>query len=271
MLAPKGPTFNGRPTFANLMYLKKAQSEKPCLYEIPHDTSDPANRFVPDREETLTLKKESRSKLNKDLVKPYDYTKQNSLYENFKPATHEYHEQLAHANDYVESLEKEIDELESDNAEFSNMYDIFLQECVSNDVMCSYLHSLYDLDAYTELQCFCCAILLKKYMGIVHFGNDQFAPILGYGDLVQGNITINRDYYVEGLNHNLFSVGQFCDADLEVAFWKSTCFVRDLQGNDLLTGNRGSDLYIISLQETTSSNPICFMAKASPTQAWLWH
>ncbi|GKE45818.1 retrovirus-related pol polyprotein from transposon TNT 1-94 [Tanacetum coccineum] len=78
-------------------------------------------------------------------------------------------------------------------------------------------------------------------------------------------------YYVKGLNHNLFSVGQICDADLEVAFQKSTCFVRDLQGNDLLTGNRGADLYTISLQETTSSTPICFMAKASPTQAWLWH
>ncbi|GJV44651.1 retrovirus-related pol polyprotein from transposon TNT 1-94 [Tanacetum coccineum] len=112
---------------------------------------------------------------------------------------------------------------------------------------------------------------VEKYLGTVRFGNDQFAPILGYEDLVQGNITINRVYYVEGLNHNLFSVGQFCDADLEVAFWKSTCFVRDLQGNDLLTGNRGSDLYTISLQETTSSTPICLMAKASPTQAWLWH
>ncbi|GKF11968.1 retrovirus-related pol polyprotein from transposon TNT 1-94, partial [Tanacetum coccineum] len=78
-------------------------------------------------------------------------------------------------------------------------------------------------------------------------------------------------YYVKVLNHNLFSVGQFCDADLDVAFRKSTCFVRDLQGNDLLTGNRESDLYTISLQETTSSTPICFMAKASPTQAWLWH
>nr|GEV47746.1 integrase, catalytic region, zinc finger, CCHC-type, peptidase aspartic, catalytic [Tanacetum cinerariifolium] len=86
-----------------------------------------------------------------------------------------------------------------------------------------------------------------------------------------GNITINRVYYVKGLNHNLFSVSQFCDADLEVAFWKSTCFVRDLQGNDLLNGNRGSDLYIISLQEMTSSTLIYLMAKASPTQAWLWH
>nr|GEZ44509.1 putative LRR receptor-like protein kinase [Tanacetum cinerariifolium] len=57
----------------------------------------------------------------------------------------------------------------------------------------------------------------------------KFAPILGYGDLVQGNIRINRVYCVEGLNHNLFSVGQFYDADLEVAFQKSTCFVRDLR------------------------------------------
>ncbi|GJT46901.1 retrovirus-related pol polyprotein from transposon TNT 1-94 [Tanacetum coccineum] len=88
----------------------------------------------------------------------------------------------------------------------------------------------------------------------------------------QGTVTIKLMFiYVEGLNHNLFSVGQFCDADLEVAFRKSTCFVRDLQGNDLLTSNRGSDLYTISLQETTSSTPICFMAKASPTQKWLWH
>ncbi|GJV03021.1 hypothetical protein Tco_1336590 [Tanacetum coccineum] len=55
--------------------------------------------------------------------------------------------------------------------------------------------------------------------------------------------------------------------DLEDAFRKSTCFVRDLQGNDLLMGTRGSDIYIIALQETSSLTPIFFMAKASPTQA----
>nr|GEY31364.1 hypothetical protein [Tanacetum cinerariifolium] len=71
----------------------------------------------------------------------------------------------------------------------------------------------------------------------VKFGNDQIAPNLGYGDLVQGAITIKRVYYVEGLNYNLFSVGQFCDADLEVAFRKSTCYIRDLKGNDLLIGS----------------------------------
>nr|GEU74753.1 retrovirus-related Pol polyprotein from transposon TNT 1-94 [Tanacetum cinerariifolium] len=522
MLAPKGPTFNGRPTFANPMYLKKAQSEKPCLYEIPNDQSDPTNKLVPDREETLTLTEESRSKLNKDFVRPYDYTKLNSLYEIFKPAPQGNHEQLAHTNEYVESLKKEIDDLESDKAKFSNMYDTILQEfcnkqasdvfrkereqyfkiqdlkaqlqdkniaicelkklidkCKEKSVETKFdkpsvvrqpnaqripkpsvlgkpapfsdslerkyfsktksvpetnvseglskqsLHRIYikqapqlprtsrntnprvststrvnhktnvsrphhksnqikekvmpnnsqvmlkknevedqpripsisnktksvtacndslnsktsnvnvvcatckkclvdsnhfacvtkilnDVNARTKkpnvvlistrkpksqakkllqypifqlilfvvdsgctkhmmgnLKLLC--NFVEKYLGTVRFGNDQFAPILGYGYLVQGNITINKVYYIEGLNHNLFSVGQFCDADLEVAFQKSTCFVRDLQGNDLLTDNCGSDLYTISFQETTSSNPLCLMAKASPTQAWLWH
>ncbi|GJR90771.1 integrase, catalytic region, zinc finger, CCHC-type containing protein [Tanacetum coccineum] len=201
MLAPKCATYNGRLTFANPRYLKKAQSEKPCLYEIPYDTSDPANRFCPNGEETVTLEKESRSKLDKDKVKPYDYTNQNSLYEIFKGHSLEYLYQLERAKEvrktmwrkpfvrtkpniaknvaflpvsksisksrqvfnetshqfresviklglhiltfvfehelktemhedfeYVKSLEKEIDELESEKADFSNMYDLLLEE-----------------------------------------------------------------------------------------------------------------------------------------------
>nr|GEU37289.1 hypothetical protein [Tanacetum cinerariifolium] len=383
MMAPKVSTYNGRPTFANPRYLKQAQSEISCLYAFPYDQNTYANRLIPDGEETLALKRESRSKLNKDSVRPYDYTKLNSLYEIFKPPTqdkirraynvmtnninhfkeiidnawikhskdqfraltaqdmeiliqtylmplatktqndsfrfvHELKQEMHVDLKYVESLEKEIDELESDMAEFSDMYDVILQECVSNDVMCSYLQSLSDLDALAELQCMylhkvkecdCLAQKLsnqtesvskkvhnellqhfskvekhlitleialqkckeqivqlilfiidsgctkhmtdnlkllcnfvEKFLGAVRFGNDQFAPILGYGDLVQVNITINRVYYFEGLNHNLFSVG-----------------------------NRRSELYTISLQESTSSTPLCLMAKASPTQASLWH
>ncbi|GJR47986.1 putative ribonuclease H-like domain-containing protein [Tanacetum coccineum] len=130
---------------------------------------------------------------------------------------HDFKQEMHADLKYVESLEDEIDELESDKAEFSNMYDILLQECVSNDVMCSYLHSLSDLDAHSELQC----LYLHKVKEC---------------ECLATKLTINY-----------------------------------LQGNDLLTGNCGSDLYTISLQETTSSTPICFMAKASPTQAWLWH
>nr|GEY25388.1 hypothetical protein [Tanacetum cinerariifolium] len=112
---------------------------------------------------------------------------------------------------------------------------------------------------------------VEKFLGTVKFRNDQIAPILGNGDLVQGAITIKRVYYVEGLNHNLFSVGQFCDADLEVAFRKSTCYIRDLKGNDLLTGSHGMDLYSITIQDINCPNPICLMARATSSQAWLWH
>nr|GFC22483.1 retrovirus-related Pol polyprotein from transposon TNT 1-94 [Tanacetum cinerariifolium] len=112
---------------------------------------------------------------------------------------------------------------------------------------------------------------VEKFLRTVKFGNDHIAPILGYGDLVQGTVTIKRVYYVEGLNHNLFSIGQFCDADLEVAFRKSTCFILDLNGNDLLTGSRSTDLYSITLQDTNSPNPICLIAKVTSSQAWLWH
>nr|GEV16711.1 retrovirus-related Pol polyprotein from transposon TNT 1-94 [Tanacetum cinerariifolium] len=533
MMAPKVSTYNGRPTFANPKYLKQAQSKISCLYAFPYDQNTHANRLIPDGEETLALERESRSKLNIDSLRPYDYTKLNSLYEIFKPQprnlfraptahdmkiliqtclmplaiktqsdsltfVHELKQEMHADLKYVESLEKEIDELESDKAEFSDMYDVILQECVSKDIMCSYLISLFDLDALAELKCmylhkvkecdclaqklskqtesvskkvhsellqrfakvekhsisleialqnckqvkndtvcnekasnvfrkereqyfeiqdlkvqmqdkniairvihkptvsrpqlksnqsrdkvlpnnsqvkakktqvevhprspsvsnkmksvtackdslnsitlnvnvvcatcnkclvdsnhFACVTkmlndvhartkkptvvpistrnpksqanksittpnkkkvasksidqkpqsyfrvlyentnkivqlilfivdsgctkhmtsnlkllcnFVEKFMGTVRFGNDQFAPILGYRDLVQGNVTMNRVYYVKGLNHNLFSVGQFCDADLEVAFRKSTCFVRDLQGNDLLHG-----------------------------------
>ncbi|GJV88656.1 hypothetical protein Tco_1532594 [Tanacetum coccineum] len=226
--------------------------------KIPYDTSDPANRIAL-KGRDMTLDNESRSKLNKDYVKPYDYTNQNSLYEIFKGPSLEYLYQLERAKEvrktmwrkpfvrtkpniaknvsflpvsksisksrqvfnemtfninqfreivdqtwfkhtsdyfrvptahdmelliktflmplsiksqndsfrfehelktemhedfeYVKSLEKEIDELESEKADFSNMYDLLLEECVSKDVICSYLHSLSELNAHTELQC----------------------------------------------------------------------------------------------------------------------
>ncbi|GKD87514.1 hypothetical protein Tco_1358668 [Tanacetum coccineum] len=58
---------------------------------------------------------------------------------------------------------------------------------------------------------------VEQFLGTMKFGNDQIEPTHGYGDMVQGNVTIKRVYYVKGLNHNLFSVGEFCDVDLEVS------------------------------------------------------
>ncbi|GJR27572.1 retrovirus-related pol polyprotein from transposon TNT 1-94 [Tanacetum coccineum] len=86
-----------------------------------------------------------------------------------------------------------------------------------------------------------------------------------------GNVIISRFYYIEGLGHNLFSIGQFCDADLEVAFQKNTCFIRDLEGVDILLGSRNTNLYIISLDGMLKSSSICLLSKASKTKSWLWH
>ncbi|GJW89689.1 integrase, catalytic region, zinc finger, CCHC-type containing protein [Tanacetum coccineum] len=81
----------------------------------------------------------------------------------------------------------------------------------------------------------------------------------------------SRVYSVEGLGHNLFSVGQFCDTDLEVAFRKHTCFVRDIHGTDILKGSRSTNLYTISMDEMMKSSPICLLSKASKSKSWLWH
>ncbi|GJZ93511.1 retrovirus-related pol polyprotein from transposon TNT 1-94 [Tanacetum coccineum] len=77
------------------------------------------------------------------------------------------------------------------------------------------------------------------------FGNDHFGAIMGYGDYVIGDSVISKVYYVEGLGHNLFSVGQFYDSDLEVAFKKHSCYVRDTYGVELI--------------------------KASKNKSWLWN
>nr|GEY93714.1 retrovirus-related Pol polyprotein from transposon TNT 1-94 [Tanacetum cinerariifolium] len=112
---------------------------------------------------------------------------------------------------------------------------------------------------------------VNKFLGTVTFGNDHVATIMGYGDYQIGNVTISRVYFVEGLGNNLFSVGQFCDSDLEVAFRQHTCFICNLKGVDLLTGSLGNNLYTLSLGDMMASSPICILSKALKTKSWLWH
>nr|GEU87434.1 putative reverse transcriptase domain-containing protein [Tanacetum cinerariifolium] len=112
---------------------------------------------------------------------------------------------------------------------------------------------------------------VKKFIGTVRFGNDHFGAIMGYEDYVIGDSVISRVYYVEGLGHNLFSVRKFCDSDLEVAFRKHSCYVRDTDGVDLIKGSRGSNLYTISSEDMMKSSPICLLSKASKNKSWLWH
>nr|GEV95216.1 hypothetical protein [Tanacetum cinerariifolium] len=293
MMAPIVPTYNGRPTFANPRYLKQAQSEIPCLYAFLYDQSTHANRLIPDGEETLALERESRSK-NKDLVRPYDYTTLNSLYEISKLPTQEFEIHLNFRTSNVNAVCGTCGKCLVDSNHFAcvtkmlndvnfrtnkpNVVPISTRKPKghtnksvatphkkkvaskpTNQKPQSYFRMLYEKTSKTwkwwieqqnpsgykwvpktKMQ-WVPKAKNENVQKSVSFAVDNasritnFAPILGYEDLVQGNITINRVYYGEGLNHNLFSVGQFCDADLEVAFWKSTWIVKDLQGNDLLT------------------------------------
>nr|GEY36922.1 integrase, catalytic region, zinc finger, CCHC-type, peptidase aspartic, catalytic [Tanacetum cinerariifolium] len=108
---------------------------------------------------------------------------------------------------------------------------------------------------------------VKKFIGTVRFRNDHFGAIMGYGDYVVGESVISRVYYVEGLGHNLFYVGQFCDSDLKVAFRKHSCYVRDTDGVDLIKGSHGSNLYTISVEDMMKSSLICLLSKASKNKS----
>nr|GEX11718.1 hypothetical protein [Tanacetum cinerariifolium] len=112
---------------------------------------------------------------------------------------------------------------------------------------------------------------VQKFLGTVKFRNDHVAKIMGYGDYQIGNVTISRVYFMKGLEHNVFSMGQFCDSDLEVTFCQHTCFIHNLDGVDLLTGSQGNNLYTLSLQDMMASSPICLLSKASKTKSLLWH
>nr|GEY99361.1 integrase, catalytic region, zinc finger, CCHC-type, peptidase aspartic, catalytic [Tanacetum cinerariifolium] len=94
---------------------------------------------------------------------------------------------------------------------------------------------------------------INKCLGTVKFGNDRVEKIMGYGDYQIENVRISRVYYMEGLGHNLFPVGQFCDSNLKVAFRQHTCFIRNLEGVDLLTGSQRKNLYTLSLGDMMAS------------------
>nr|GEV49274.1 integrase, catalytic region, zinc finger, CCHC-type, peptidase aspartic, catalytic [Tanacetum cinerariifolium] len=112
---------------------------------------------------------------------------------------------------------------------------------------------------------------VKKFIRTVRFRNNRFGAIMGYRDYVIGDSVISKVYYVEGLGHNLFSIGQFCDSYLEGAFRKHSCYVRDTDGVELIKGSRGSNLYTISIEDIMKSSLICLLSKASENKSWLWH
>ncbi|GJT63019.1 retrovirus-related pol polyprotein from transposon TNT 1-94 [Tanacetum coccineum] len=123
----------------------------------------------------------------------------------------------------------------------------------------------------TDIPSSCSLVMTDCPDWTVRFENDHIARIIGYGDYQLRNVTISRVYYVEGLGHNLFSIDQFCNEDLEVAIRKNTLFIRNLEGVDLLYRSRDTNLYTISLDDMLRTSLICLLSKALKTKSWLWH
>nr|GEW09491.1 integrase, catalytic region, zinc finger, CCHC-type, peptidase aspartic, catalytic [Tanacetum cinerariifolium] len=187
--------------------------------------------------------------------------------------------------DYVEvetknvELENSVAKLTTENERLSNeinhvkrvfkeQFDSIKRTCVVQIVLW-YMDS--ECSKHITGNCSQLMNFVSKFLGTVRFENDHIAKIMRYVDYQLGNITITRVYYVKGLRHNLFSVGQFCDTDHEVAFRKNTYFIRNLEGVDLISGSRDTNLYIISLDDMLKTSQICLLSKALKTKSWLWH
>nr|GEX61321.1 hypothetical protein [Tanacetum cinerariifolium] len=308
MLSPKPDSFYHTEQkmalgYQNPFYLKQAPKKKQILYDgkVLLEKHDPP--VVHDSEETLQLAQESREKmkkLNKER-KPANYTKINhlsgdntrdtsantkfakqSIMENL-PKVGETHALLKPITSNSVSTPQESKVVSNDKVIAPGMFRInpfkTSREAkhVPNTVRASDRTKLItvsqppvftkkDVNSDSNGLSF-----IGKFMGTVRFENDHVAAIMGFGDLQWGNILITMVYFIEGLGHNFFSVGQFCDSDLEVTFRRNACFVRNLEGDDLLKEDRLTNLYTINLHEMASASPICLMARASSTKSWLWH
>nr|GEV57884.1 retrovirus-related Pol polyprotein from transposon TNT 1-94 [Tanacetum cinerariifolium] len=240
---------NCKTSFAKPEFLKKAQRPNPRLYDTGCYNDNLALMLAPDSDEVIRLEKESQSKLS-DSIRPFDYEKLNNLYDLFVPQREK---SLNGKTSYVNFLYVTCGKCvlngnhdicvptyrngvnsrtkipmvvpistrkpkRTVNQSVAKPLKKILVEIILFivDSGCS-KHMMGNLKLLTNF--------VEKFLGTVKFGNDQIAPIIGYGDL----------------------------------------------GNDLLTGSRGTDLYLITLQDTSSTNLICLMAKVTSSQAWLWH
>ncbi|KAI3735591.1 hypothetical protein L6452_15098 [Arctium lappa] len=104
----------------------------------------------------------------------------------------------------------------------------------------------------------------------VTFGGNGKGFTRGFGILSNGTTTFRRVAYVDGLKHNLLSISQLCDKDYEVRFTKKACSVLNEKGKLALSGHRRENVYVIDMDSTITEN-LCFLSKASSDVNWLWH
>ncbi|GJW68548.1 reverse transcriptase domain-containing protein [Tanacetum coccineum] len=237
--------------YQNPFQLRKAQRIKPTLYDGIVISDKHVAMHVIDDEETLILKEKSRSKIKPSDASPVKIEAPKEL-----PKVSLVNERLKKLKFHLVKFDKVVKIRTTPDAPTEGK-EVVENVCHIKPSATTIAPGMFKLDLvllpprsevvqivlwYLDSGCSKHMTgnrsqlmnFVSKFLGTVRFGNNQIARIMGYGDYQLGNVIISRVYYVEGLGHNLFSVGQFCDADLEVAFQKNTCFIRNLEGVDLL-------------------------------------
>ncbi|GKE16485.1 hypothetical protein Tco_1424062 [Tanacetum coccineum] len=204
----------------------------------------------------------TRNMKNKVEAQPRKFNKKNSVVEPIRDVDVKHSLLITNSELIYATCKKSM---------FDGVHDMCLLDFVENvfQIVLWYLDS--GCSKHMTGDCSQLMNFVSKFLGTVRFVNDNISRIMGYGDYQLGNVTILKVYYVEGIGHNLFSVGQFCDADLEVAFRKNTCFIHNLEGVDLLSGSRDTNLYTVSLDDMLKTSLIYLLSKASKTKSWLRH
>jgi hypothetical protein len=111
--------------------------------------------------------------------------------------------------------------------------------------------------------------LRKERDGLVSFGNDDSAKIIGKGTIRIGNKNTKEEnvLLVEDMKHNLLSVSQMCDQGHKVTFDSQKCEIRkEGSGKLIATATRtSSNIYVLS----EIGNEKCCIGKEY--EIWLWH
>ncbi|GJT33855.1 retrovirus-related pol polyprotein from transposon TNT 1-94 [Tanacetum coccineum] len=291
---------NCKTSFAKPEFLKKAQRENPRLYDIGCYNDNLALMLAPESDKSIRLDKESRLKLS-DLIRTFDYDLLNNLYDLFVPQREKSPEQqyfskpskMSHtsANNEIfkESFNKQTTLLDKRMDESIPWDQKTRQPIVVpissrepkqnvNQSAATFYNKTVTTDSTVKKPRNIIRKIYEQVSKTCSWWYHKFTPP-GYKWKPRstiGNVNQNVSMPLGNASRTANTLkpmtpSQFCDADMEVAFRKSTCYICDLKGNDLLTGSRGTDLYSITLQDTSTPNPICLMDKATSSQAWLWH
>nr|GEV75150.1 retrovirus-related Pol polyprotein from transposon TNT 1-94 [Tanacetum cinerariifolium] len=243
MIMPsKDKLYNGRKGigFENPSYFCKAKDLRPSLYDERVIGLGYTPMFLTHSDEALEIEKFKRARENK-IEFAYDYGNLNASYVN---------EKISFSDDYFQDIiNPDFDKIDSPFQQTSSLkpyVSIVILEKIIIDLEDEVIVQicLWVIDSGCSKHMTGNHALLtnfvKKFLGTIRFGNNDFAMIAGYGDVVIRSMMIKKFYYVE-------------------------------DGVDLLTGDRSSNLYTIALNEITSNSSTCLIEKASSSQSWLWH